>query len=394
MLTRYLKPVILLFMGVLAVGCAAQKPMTPFMAKDLAPNLQSGDYVQKVENFMIITDASDSMAGSKLQTADKIVRSMNETIPEMPLQAGLRRFGMGNYGGGAPTALLYGPTAYTKEGLEGGLAKIHQANGESPMGGAIDAAADDIKGFGGDTALIIVSDGLDMDDSPITAAKNIKAAYGSRLCIYTILVGGDPDGRFVLQRVAEAGQCGFSVTADEVSSEEGMADFVRRVFLERTEKPVPPPPPVKMVEPPKPAPPMDSDGDGVIDAEDQCPGTPMGAEVNDVGCWVLKNVEFDFDKWDIKPRYEADLDRVTEVLKRNPDLRVEVEGHTDSIGTAVYNQQLSERRAASVVEYLVNAGIERGRLEPVGYGLTKPIATNDTREGRARNRRVQLKPLM
>jgi OOP family OmpA-OmpF porin len=102
---------------------------------------------------------------------------------------------------------------------------------------------------------------------------------------------------------------------------------------------------------------------------------------------------FDFDKYNIKEEFHPRLNKVVEVLEKNPTLKIEIEGHTDSIGSAKYNQALSERRAQAVKDYLVNKGITADRLMPVGYGLTRPIASNDTEDGRAKNRRVQLTPI-
>ena len=105
----------------------------------------------------------------------------------------------------------------------------------------------------------------------------------------------------------------------------------------------------------------------------------------------LNGVNFDFDKSTLRPDALAILGEATEILKRYPDLRVEVAGHTDSVGTAAYNQGLSERRAKAVYDYLTSNGIDSSRLAgPVGYGLTRPIDTNETKEGRARNRRTEL----
>ena len=139
--------------------------------------------------------------------------------------------------------------------------------------------------------------------------------------------------------------------------------------------------------------PLDSDGDGVYDHEDQCPKTPKGAAVDQRGCWVLKGVNFDTNKADIKPGSYKVLDDAVDVLKKNPQLKLEVQGHTDNRGSAQYNQQLSEKRAKSVVDYFVSKDIEKSRMNSAGYGLTKPAASNDTPEGRAQNRRVELKPI-
>jgi OOP family OmpA-OmpF porin len=103
-------------------------------------------------------------------------------------------------------------------------------------------------------------------------------------------------------------------------------------------------------------------------------------------------VHFDFDKYFIREVDKPVLDEAVETLKNNPDLKVNVNGYTDSIGTVPYNQKLSERRAASVVAYLVDKGIPESRLIPQGFGKTNFVADNKTAEGRAQNRRVELVP--
>ena len=100
-------------------------------------------------------------------------------------------------------------------------------------------------------------------------------------------------------------------------------------------------------------------------------------------------VNFDFDSAVVKEQYFNDLGELAAFLKRFEDLQVDVEGHTDSVGPDDYNQQLSQRRAQAVVDMLVNQyGIAASRLEAKGYGETRPVASNDTAEGRAENRRV------
>ena len=139
--------------------------------------------------------------------------------------------------------------------------------------------------------------------------------------------------------------------------------------------------------------PLDTDGDGLYDYLDKCPGTPTGATVDERGCWVLKGVYFDTNKWDIKPQYFSILDEVVLVLRKNAYLKVEIQGHTDSQGSAKYNQKLSENRAKSVMDYLVEEGIGSDRLTARGYGLTQPAFTNNSPENMTMNRRVELKPI-
>ena len=135
------------------------------------------------------------------------------------------------------------------------------------------------------------------------------------------------------------------------------------------------------------------DGDGVPDDKDKCPGTPKGAKVDAVGCWVLKNVNFEWDKWDIKPQFFDELAEVVFILRRQPNLKIEIQGHTDNTGSRAHNQELSEKRAKSVQNYLIRQGIQMKRLRTAGFGTSRPVDSNNTPSGRANNRRVEFKPI-
>jgi OOP family OmpA-OmpF porin len=111
---------------------------------------------------------------------------------------------------------------------------------------------------------------------------------------------------------------------------------------------------------------------------------------------ILRGVNFDFNKSNIKAEFAPILDEAAQTLKDNPDVKVQIEGHTDSIGSEAYNLRLSERRAQAVKQYLVSKGIAASRLTTVGRGEADPIAPNtkdgkDNPEGRAMNRRAELK---
>jgi outer membrane protein OmpA-like peptidoglycan-associated protein len=106
---------------------------------------------------------------------------------------------------------------------------------------------------------------------------------------------------------------------------------------------------------------------------------------------ILRNVFFATDSYELLDESHAELTRVAELLEENPSLRVEIGGHTDNVGTAGYNQQLSEQRAKAVVDFLLTRGIAPDRLTFKGYGLTEPIDSNDSEAGRARNRRTEIK---
>lgn len=134
----------------------------------------------------------------------------------------------------------------------------------------------------------------------------------------------------------------------------------------------------------------DADGDGVLDRNDRCPGTPRGLQVDPEGCWMIRITHFDFDQADIREKYYKDLDRIADILNTYPEIRAEVQGHTDSRGTDAYNRLLSQKRAEAVIDYLAEKGVDTSRLKAVGYGESKPIASNRNDEGRELNRRVQI----
>lgn len=173
-----------------------------------------------------------------------------------------------------------------------------------------------------------------------------------------------------------------------------------------------------------PCPVLDSDGDGVYDYMDKCPDTPRGVKVDKDGCPLpvaaapepapvpaaalapapapvaalpprtleLRGANFDFDRSVIRPADVEILDQSAATLKEWGDVKVEVAGHTDSVGTDEYNQGLSLRRAESVRNFLISKGIAADRLSIMGYGESRPVADNATADGRFMNRRVELVP--
>ncbi|HJQ85575.1 MAG TPA: OmpA family protein [Candidatus Binatia bacterium] len=132
------------------------------------------------------------------------------------------------------------------------------------------------------------------------------------------------------------------------------------------EAPPPPPPPVVQAPPPPPPP-------------------SKGTKIATVG-----SANFDFDRASLKPSGRDVLDGAVKTMRDNPTLSVVIEGHTDSVGSDAYNERLSERRANAVKDYLVRQGISSSRITTRGYGESRPVASNDTEEGRAQNRRAEI----
>jgi OOP family OmpA-OmpF porin len=405
----YFNGLFILMISALLFSCAAPQVQTtqPLFSPD---TLEADQYEPKVDNFMVILDKSSSMSykytGQKrLTIAKDFLSAMNQTLPDMKLNGAFRTFGTSGFG--EPTALIYGPAEYSKKKYQMALDAAQRAIGRSPLDAAITAAAGDLKKSQGNIAVIIFSDGEDMGITPITAAKNMKAKFGDRVCIYTVLVGDDPAGESLLKQVAEAGECGFSVRADAVKDSGDMGDFVKDVFLAEVAKPVldsdgdgvtddldrcPDTP--KGVTVDTKGCPLDSDGDGVADYLDKCPNTPKGATVDARGCWTYAAVVmYDINSAEIKSEAYPMLNEAVSILKKNPEIKVEIDGHTDNTGSAAYNMNLSERRAKAVMKYFVDKGVEAERLSTKGFGFTKPAASNKTKEGRAKNRRVELTPV-
>lgn len=162
---------------------------------------------------------------------------------------------------------------------------------------------------------------------------------------------------------------------------------VQYAFFKDPPPPSPPPPPQPCnceAPPPPPKP--------------KCPPAPAGFKVDENGCvieqsLVLRSVNFQFDKDQLTPAARDSLKPIASSLVAQPELYVEIGGHTDSVGSDAYNQKLSQERAQSVRSYLIEQGAKADHLTAKGYGESKPIASNSTKEGRAENRRVEFKVL-
>ncbi len=373
-------------------GCASQPPL-PFAPIDLNPKLASGKYKQKVDSFEVILDSSsttlfdyegggfpEASGEDKFVIEKEFLSRMNQTIPKLKLDYAFRSYGVGPCVDWGFTRLNTPISPYSPSAFQDSLNSQSCAFGGSPMAEALDASAGELQTTKGKVALIVVSDGKPTTGDAWEAAKRLHAQIGDRLCIHTVWVG-NPDetsGEMLMKTLPPPGTCGsFSRVAD-VASPTGAADFVTKVFLEQVVEDCST---------------KDEDHDGVNDCLDKCPGTPVGAKVNSEGCWVLNDVHFDVDKSIIKPESFPILHEVVQVLKNNSGVRIEVDGHTDSDGTEEHNMGLSHRRAAAVREFLVSHGIAADRLTSRGFGESKPIATNETAEGKALNRRVELNAL-
>ncbi|MEI6068558.1 MAG: OmpA family protein [Methylococcaceae bacterium] len=378
--------------ALLLSGCASQPTSTfnAFQAQDLNGLLSSGQYVQKTDNFFVINDSSSSMTEeydgvgypaqpdpTKFSVEKEILNRINHTIPDLKLTSSIRSFGFGNCLSWGFTQLNQAPASYSKSTFGSGIDALTCASGGSPIASGIDGTSNDLSTTAGNIAVLILSDGHDLDSDGVKELQSMKQKYGDRLCVYSVWVGNEEEtsGIAVLNQLANISGCGFGTTADNISGPGHMADFVKSIFL-------------KAGTPVADCTKLDSDSDGVNDCIDKCPNTIPGAKVSVLGCWIV-DIKFDNDKATIKPEYFQNLDNVANRIKEYPDLLIEVQGHTSKTGSFQHNMDLSERRAVAVKNYLTN-GSHSANITSRGYGWTRPIDTNDTETGRANNRRVQL----
>lgn len=380
-------------------GCSIQ-PIRTFESPTIA-NLQqlvqAGEYTQKTQVLQAIIDASSSMAepyqgigypgdttATKFSIEKLLLQRLNKSIMDLPLEAvAVRNFGNAPCLSLSASDLVFGSQSYSKQALAKSLGKTECASGGSPINKALQASAEDLRATQGNIAVLILSDGYHFNSSPEPMLRSLKNQYGQRLCVYSVWVGNakEQEGQDNLAALSTLAGCGLATTAEAIASERNFDNFAKQVFLTQAAPiPVPPPAPVD----------GDEDQDGVPDSRDKCPHTPKGAKVNKDGCWVIEGVHFDFDKSDIRPEDYPKLDDVVEVIKRNPGLNIEIQGHTDSIGTPEYNLPLSKRRANAVKNYLVDKVDGETTFTTEGFGLTQPVDTNETAEGRSHNRRSQL----
>lgn len=360
----------------LFAGCAPKVAYTPV---DLNPRIQSGQFVQKTDNFIVLYDISASMAeqlgaDTRMVFAEDVTKRMLLTIPDINLMSGLRTFG--GMKGAETTELVYGMTSFNKNDFIKAVEAVRSPVGRTPLGRTIDAAGQDLKALSGNSAIIIVSDFEDVKDvddiRPTTAIENaakIKAQYGDRICIYAVQIGKvpAPGGEQLAHEIVLKGNCGIAVNANDLGTPAAMAAFVEKVFLGL------PTPKVEKakVEPAQAAP-------AVME---------KAAVVPEAAAVMFENIRFDFDKYNLKPKAREVLDKLAEFMNANKGATVLIEGHCDERGTTEYNLALGERRASSAAKYLIDLGIDKARISTISYGEEMPMDPGHNEEAWAKNRR-------
>ncbi|XPV76748.1 MAG: OmpA family protein [Desulfovibrio sp.] len=314
---------------------------------------------KKVDNFAFFVDYSGSMAmkhptlnEKKIQLAYNLLKQMNSYVPALDYTAYLGTF--------APNEVLYGPETYDKNAMCAAIDKLDTTydifNRTTPMGEGLMSLNAQLANMPSTKAIIMLTDGRsNIGADPIAEAKDIYAKY-PELTIHVVSFADDDAGMAVIKGIQalKAGSMVMNITdMDPMSTEKFVLDILCAPVQA---KPMPAPEPMEQV-------------------------------------FIFRSMNFDFDKADIKDEMLPALQQALVFLLDKSDLIVEIGGHTDSVGSQAYNMKLSERRASSVKQWLVDNGIASERMRAVGYGEDSPKFDNTTEEGRALNRRCELKQL-
>jgi len=338
-------------LGMLAIGLTLALGVSPAQAK----------LVPKVDGFVFFADYSGSMAMrheaegiQKITLAKQAMSEINKRVPDLGYEAAMATF--------APYGLKW-QGKYGKAPLgeaASSLSEDYEIYGRmTPMGKGLSDLAPVLDGMPGKIAVIIFSDGASNEGvDPVAEAQALYQAGHGRICFHVVSFADTDAGQKVLDQIATLSKCSVAASGPALLADGAAMDqFVRDVFYDDVAEP-------KMVEK-KPE------------------AAPMTAEV------IELRINFDFDSANIRDDMMPILDEAAQMLL-DADRPAVLEGHTCNIGPEDYNQGLSERRAASVKQYLVGKGVPAVRLGTSGLGESMPKYDNTTAEGRKLNRRVEI----
>ncbi len=337
-----------------------------------------------VSQALTILDASGSQE-AYFAEGKATFESLVSAMPDGDYQAGELYFGGRN-------KESTGLSTFDRASLGRFANQATHLTGTTPIFDVLENDVTGVIGAGsGRAAIVLISDGratdygghARADDRTIAAARAIATGRSGETCFHMVQSGESAEGESLLRQIAGVTDCGSFRNASTLTTAATLQQFSRDVYLSESSPPRATPV-AAVIE-------ADSDGDGVVDSMDACPNTPKEARVDSRGCWSLHGLQFSVNGAEIEIDSSAQFREDLAVLKANPSLRIRVDGHTHSDGSAAYNEGLSTRRAASVRDYLVNTeGLEADRFEIKGFGEAKPVVPNDSAANKRQNRRVEL----
>jgi OOP family OmpA-OmpF porin len=313
----------------------------------------------------------------KQEAVNTLLRKINHRIPSLPYIAALRVFGYKqSWTRKDYTTLYYGPTTYNRDDMESALGKLFAADSISPFGYALISSEEELSAMENPRALLMFADFEVTADpgQPTDKAKAIIRKYGKDTKIYTYYITRQTNAERLAKDVAQAGNGKYYNVCDLLGDDNAFETMMTEIFGPADLPPC-----------------QDSDSDGVCDDRDECPNTPAGAPVDERGCWIAAYSQFfDFDKSEVKTAFHPRLKYAADLITKNPAMgQIIIAGYTDAVGTEKYNMELGLKRAQAVKDLLIQFGAPAQRLEVKSFGKSRPIDTNDTEEGRAKNRRVE-----
>ena len=323
----------------------------------------------RADNFIFYVDNSGSMmfdyeelGKDKSVVARDTLLQLNQEIPELDVN-----FGVYTYG---PYNEFLSPSSYNESAVAQAFESIPVEfeifGRRTPMGRDLIQLSDELAELRGDIAVIAVTDGeSNIGVRPGRVMEEMYREYGDRICFHFISLAQSDAERSNVEDWAGINPCTVKIDADELQKDFVRADFIRDVFYTERQVTVTPAPEPE----PEPAPTVEPEEEVI----------------------VFSNIQFDFDSSVIKDEYAEILREAARQIQDRTDPHVVVEGHTCNIGPADYNMGLSQRRADSVADFLVEQGVDQDAIDTEAYGLTSPEFDNDTREGRALNRRVEMR---
>lgn len=355
---KYPFQTLLMAVSLAVLASCSSAPYTPVATP--AEPLDPAAYTKKVESFVVLLDTSGSMISEdegrpRIYNAQDIVASFNSIIPPLDYDAGLVTYGKGSTGtctGYGVATTIYGLEPYTQADFAQALGSIQCAASTTPIAEAIDSATGLLVEETGPVAVIIVSDFNWSDPAAVQEAiAQLKSQHVNNICLHTVKVGDDAAHDALIASLTDPAGCDTAVKGTDLATGAAMSAYVVDTLL-----------------------------------------TPLDQPLQYEKYTVSAEALFDFDKYVLKPQGIAALQNLGAQI-RSQGLRVkdiDITGHTDSIGSDAYNMRLSERRAMAVRNFLVSEGVNSSIIGVSGMGERQPVASNDTAEGRALNRRVEV----
>jgi len=352
---------LVLLVAIFAAGCTA-KTLPSQQARSVTPVQFSGNEWRVPSQAVVIADSSGTTyMAETFPYVKALAQSFVKAMPEGNTRAKVS----GSYaatliGFGGKDRIVSPLAPFNRSALASKadslriLGDLHGYGGETPFRDVFAEVEEALKNTVDVAAVVIFSDGLaDVESEAMDAAKSLIESHMGNVCFHTVHVGDDANGARFLKTVSALTSCGSAREMADVWDANKFTKFTHDVFA----------------------------GSATAKKVDACAGRI-----------VLRGVEFAFDKAELTGSSSVILDVAVDQLKSCPNIPMEIDGHTDSVGAEDYNKSLGQRRAEAVRGYLVSKGLRSSRLTARSFGESRPVASNDTDEGRQTNRRVELHP--